>query len=340
MPEEYWRIEAKAEKDAIPFSARLSQLDGEKIEQFTINDKGGADAAYEKLVAAAQGQLRVATVEKKQRRRNPSPPFTTSTLQQEAARKLGFNARRTMRTAQGLYEGVKLGDGEETGLITYMRTDSVNLANDALTEIRQTIGDRYGDKNLPDSPRTFKTKSKNAQEAHEAIRPTASARIPSEIKQYLTSDQFRLYELVWQRTVASQMVHALFDTVSADLAADADNKHLFRASGRTLREAGFLSVYKEGRDDGDKAEDDNDKRLPALEEGETIACRRSCRPSISPSRRRASPKPRWSRRSRNTTSAGRRPMPRSSRRCRIANTWRWTARPSCRRRWARSSTSS
>ncbi|AWN14745.1 DNA topoisomerase I [Salinisphaera sp. LB1] len=271
VPEEYWRIEAKAEKDDIPFSARLAQLDGEKIEQFTINDQGGADAAYEKLVAAAQGTLRVARVEKKQRRRNPSPPFTTSTLQQEAARKLGFNARRTMRTAQGLYEGVKLGDGEETGLITYMRTDSVNLAADALTEIRQTIGDRYGDKNLPDSPRTFKTKSKNAQEAHEAIRPTASARIPSEIKQYLTSDQFRLYELVWQRTVASQMVHALFDTVSADLAADADNQHLFRASGRTLREAGFLSVYKEGRDDGDKAEDDNDKRLPALEEGETIA---------------------------------------------------------------------
>ncbi|MGN8197566.1 DNA topoisomerase I [Salinisphaera sp. RV14] len=271
VPEEYWRIEAKAEKDDIPFSARLAQLDGEKIEQFTINDQGGADAAYEKLVAAAQGQLRVATVEKKQRRRNPSPPFTTSTLQQEAARKLGFNARRTMRTAQGLYEGVKLGDGEETGLITYMRTDSVNLANDALTEIRQTIGDRYGDKNLPDSPRTFKTKSKNAQEAHEAIRPTASARIPSEIKQYLTSDQFRLYELVWQRTVASQMVHALFDTVSADLAAGDDNRHLFRASGRTLREAGFLSVYKEGRDDGDKADDDNDKRLPALEEGETIA---------------------------------------------------------------------
>ncbi|HET7314569.1 DNA topoisomerase I [Salinisphaera sp.] len=270
VPEEYWRIEAKAEKDDIPFSARLSQLDGEKVEQFTINDRGGADAAYEKLVAAAEGALRVATVEKKQRRRNPSPPFTTSTLQQEAARKLGFNARRTMRTAQNLYEGVKLGDGEETGLITYMRTDSVNLAGEALTEIRQTIADRYGAKNCPDSPRTFKTKSKNAQEAHEAIRPTASARIPSEIKSHLTSDQFRLYELVWQRTVASQMVHAVFDTVSADLAADPDNKHLFRATGRTLREAGFLSVYKEGRDD-DKGDDDADKRLPALAEGETIA---------------------------------------------------------------------
>ena len=174
-----------------------------------------------------------------------------------------------MRTAQGLYEGVKLGDGDETGLITYMRTDSVSLSQDALAEVRQTIGDRYGKKNLPDAPRSFKTKSKNAQEAHEAIRPTASARIPDEIKRYLTSDQFRLYELIWQRTVACQMVHALFDTVSADLAADKSGQHLFRASGRTLREAGFLSVYKEGRDD-DKGDDDADKRLPPLEEGQIL----------------------------------------------------------------------
>tara|TARA_B100002052_G_scaffold292368_1_gene313840 strand:+ start:1625 stop:4228 length:2604 start_codon:yes stop_codon:yes gene_type:complete len=292
VPEEYWRIEARAEADGVAFSARLSQLSGDKTSQFTLNDQGGARTALDTLAAAAGakvetfevdpeadtkssgmravgGALRVASVEKKQRKRNPAPPFTTSTLQQEAARKLGFNARRTMRTAQGLYEGVKLGDGDETGLITYMRTDSVSLSQDALTEIRQTIGDRYGQKNLPDAPRSFKTKSKNAQEAHEAIRPTASARIPDEIKRYLTSDQFRLYELIWQRTVASQMVHALFDTVSADLAADANSTHLFRASGRTLREAGFLAVYKEGRDD-DKGDDDADKRLPALEEGQII----------------------------------------------------------------------
>ncbi|RJS91260.1 DNA topoisomerase I [Salinisphaera sp. Q1T1-3] len=291
VPEEYWRIEARAEAEDTPFSARLSQLDGERVEQFTVNNQGSARTALDTLAGAAGaavetyevaaddnkssgmraagGRLRVATVEKKQRKRNPAPPFTTSTLQQEAARKLGFNARRTMRTAQGLYEGVKLGDGEETGLITYMRTDSVNLANDALAEIRQTIGDRYGAKNRPDSPRSFKTKSKNAQEAHEAIRPTASARIPDEIKRYLTTDQFRLYELIWQRTVASQMVHALFDTVSADLAADDANKHLFRATGRTLRSPGFLSVYKEGRDD-DKGDDDADKRLPPLEEGQIL----------------------------------------------------------------------
>ncbi|ROO24623.1 DNA topoisomerase I [Salinisphaera orenii MK-B5] len=290
VPEEYWKIEASVEKDGTPFGARLSQLDGEKVEQFTVNNHGSARDALTTLTAAAGGQLtedsqesadapalrsaggelRVAKVERKQRKRNPAPPFITSTLQQEAARKLGFTAKRTMRTAQSLYEGVRLGDGDETGLITYMRTDSVNLANDAVAELRQLIADRYGDKNLPDAPRTFRTKSKNAQEAHEAIRPTASARVPAEIKQYLASDQFRLYELIWQRTVASQMMHALFDTVSADLAAGDDDRHLFRASGRTLREAGFLAVYKEGKDD-DKEDDDGDKRLPPLEENERLS---------------------------------------------------------------------
>ncbi|MES1950092.1 DNA topoisomerase I [Salinisphaera sp. S4-8] len=269
VPQEYWKIEAQVEKDAQPFSARLSQLDGEKVEQFTVNNQGSADAALEKLTSAAQGQLRVVKVDRKQRKRNPAPPFTTSTLQQEAARKLGFTAKRTMRTAQSLYEGVSIDGAEATGLITYMRTDSVSLAADAVNELRSMIGKRYGDKNLPDAPRTFKTKSKNAQEAHEAIRPTESARIPDEIKSNLTSDQARLYELIWQRTVASQMMHALFDTVSADLAAGDDAKHLFRASGRTLREPGFLAVYKEGKDD-DKGDDDADKRLPHLEENELL----------------------------------------------------------------------
>jgi DNA topoisomerase-1 len=270
VAEEYWKIEAQVDKDSIPFTARLSQLNGEKVSQFTVNNQGSADEAFETLTKAANGQLRVAKVEKKQRKRNPAPPFTTSTLQQEAARKLGFTAKRTMRTAQSLYEGVSVDGGEATGLITYMRTDSVSLANDAVAELRDMISQRYGKKNLPDAPRTFKTKSKNAQEAHEAIRPTASARIPDEIKTSLSSDQFRLYELVWQRTVASQMVHALFDTVSADLAAGDGGQHLFRASGRTLREPGFLSVYKEGKDD-DKGDDDSDKRLPHLEENEMLA---------------------------------------------------------------------
>lgn len=287
VPEEYWRIEAQLTKDATAFTGRLSQLDGNKVEQFTLHDQTGADAAYETLVAAADGALRVAKVDKSQRKRNPAPPFTTSTLQQEAARKLGFNARRTMRTAQALYEGMQVDDDDAIGLITYMRTDSVNLSNDALSDIRETIADRYGADNRPDKPRTFKTKSKNAQEAHEAIRPTASARRPDQIKANLSSDQFRLYELIWQRTVASQMVPAVFDTVSADLAADPDNQHLFRASGRTLREAGFLAVYKEGRDD-DQADDDSDKRLPELVEGEHITL-----DSIVPSQHFTEPPPRF-----------------------------------------------
>lgn len=270
VPQEYWKIEASVEKDGQPFSARLAQLDGEKVEQFTVNNQGSADAALKTLTEAAGGQLRVARVERKQRKRNPAPPFTTSTLQQEAARKLGFTAKRTMRTAQSLYEGVAVDGGDASGLITYMRTDSVNLANDAVTELREMIKQRYGAKNVPESPRVFKTKSKNAQEAHEAIRPTASARRPEQLKAYLTTDQYRLYELIWQRTVASQMVHALFDTVSADLAADKDNRHLFRATGRTLREPGFLAVYKEGKDDA-KEDDDQDRRLPPLEENETLA---------------------------------------------------------------------
>ncbi len=291
VPQEYWRIEARLNKDGVAFTGRLSKLDGHKVEQFTIKDQAGADAAYNKLVAAAGNALRVAKVEKSQRKRNPAPPFTTSTLQQEAARKLGFNARRTMRTAQSLYEGVALGDGDSIGLITYMRTDSVNLANDALNEIRDTIDKRYGPDNRPAKPRTFKAKSKNAQEAHEAIRPTASTRRPDEIKSYLTSDQHRLYELIWQRTVACQMVPAVFDTVSADLAADADGQHLFRASGRTLREAGFLAVYSEGRDEApgeDSKDDDRDKRLPALVEGENIALE-----SIVPSQHFTEPPPRF-----------------------------------------------
>ncbi|MDN5937343.1 MAG: DNA topoisomerase I [Salinisphaera sp.] len=262
---EYWKIEARTQKDDQPFSARLYQLDGEKVEQFTVTEQKQAEDVEQRLRRAANGQLTVASVEKKQRRRNPAPPFTTSTLQQEAARKLGFTAVRTMRTAQQLYEGIAL-EGETTGLITYMRTDSVNLAAEALTEIRATISKRYGEKAVPDQPRQFKSKSKNAQEAHEAIRPTASARDPQTMCRYLSSDQARLYELVWQRAVASQMQPALFDTVSADLAA---GPHLFRATGSTLREPGFLAVYQEGRDDG--GEDDKDKRLPPLTEGDTLA---------------------------------------------------------------------
>lgn len=263
-PREYWKIEARTEKDEQAFGARLHQLDGDKVEQFTVTTQEQAQSVEQRLRAAANGQLGVSKVDKKQRRRNPAPPFTTSTLQQEASRKIGFNASRTMRTAQSLYEGIDV-DGEAIGLITYMRTDSVNLANEALTEIRSTIESRYGNKALPDKPRTFKSKSKNAQEAHEAIRATASARTPEAMKPYLSQDQAKLYDLIWKRGVASQMQPAVFDTVAADLTA---GDHMFRANGQTLREPGFLAVYQEGKDAPDDSDDD--KRLPALTEGETL----------------------------------------------------------------------
>lgn len=265
-PKEYWKIEARTSKDGQGFGARLYQFDGDKVEQFTVNNEGRASEVEKALREAANGTLDVRKVDKKQRKRNPAPPFTTSTMQQEASRKLGFTAVRTMRTAQQLYEGIELG-GETVGLITYMRTDSVSLSNDALAEIREAIKERYGDKALPDSPRAFKTKSKNAQEAHEAIRPSAGARGPEDVKSHLNSDQIRLYELIWQRTMACQMIHATFDTVAADLYAG--DAHIFRASGQTLRDPGFLAVYQEGRDDSDDDSDD-DKRLPSLSEGEKI----------------------------------------------------------------------
>jgi DNA topoisomerase-1 len=265
-PREYWKVGARVEKDDQRFAARLHVYDGEKFEQFTITDADAAAAAERTLRAAAGDSLRVTQVEKKQRQRNPAPPFTTSTLQQEAARKLGFTATRTMRTAQQLYEGTEI-DGEATGLITYMRTDSVTLAGEAVNELRETIRARYGAEALPEAPRAFKAKSKNAQEAHEAIRPTASARLPDAMRRHLSSDQARLYELIWQRTLACQMQPAVFDTVAADLAAG--DRHVFRASGSVLREPGFLAVYQEGRDE--PSDEDDERRLPPLAEGEDVA---------------------------------------------------------------------
>ncbi|HXG27404.1 MAG TPA: type I DNA topoisomerase, partial [Nevskiales bacterium] len=211
----------------------------------------------------------VASIEKKQRSRNPAPPFTTSTLQQEASRKLGFGASRTMKTAQQLYEGVSI-DGESVGLITYMRTDSVSLADEALAELREVIRARFGEKALPPQPRQYKTKSKNAQEAHEAIRPTSAARDPASVHKYLTPDQARLYELIWKRTLACQMQPALFDTVALNLAAGKGNS--FRATGQTLVEPGFMAVYQEGRDDVEpgKDKDEESRVLPRVEIGERL----------------------------------------------------------------------
>ena len=262
---EYWTIEAQARADGKEFPAKLVQHAGEKLSQFSIENEERARSVVQAVEEAAGGRLTVTRVEKKQRRRNPAPPFTTSTLQQEAVRKLGFSASRTMRVAQQLYEGIDIG-GETVGLITYMRTDSVTLAQDALDEIRGFIEERYGADQVPAKPRTFKNKSKNAQEAHEAIRPTSVARTPESLKPYLNRDQYRLYELVWKRTVASQMIHATIDTVSVDLAA---GDSVFRATGSTIRKPGFLSVYQEGLDDAKKDESEG-RILPPLEEGQQV----------------------------------------------------------------------
>jgi len=263
---EYWTIEADTLKEQQSFSAKLTHLQNEKLNQFSITDEDTATQAEKTLLSAANGQLTVDKVEKKQRRRNPAAPFITSTLQQEAARKLGFTTQRTMRTAQQLYEGIDIG-GDTTGLITYMRTDSVHLAQEALDEIREFITECYDSKQLPAQPRTFKTKAKNAQEAHEAIRPTSAHRMPKELKDALSKDQFRLYELIWKRTIASQMIHATLHTVAADLGCGEGN--VFRATGSTIANPGFMALYLEGVDDA-KAGDGDEKMLPPLEQGETI----------------------------------------------------------------------
>lgn len=268
VPQEYWTVEARAQKNderAQGFGAKLVEFDGKKVEQFTLTEAGGSAAARQKILEAANGELVVGAVDKKQRKRNPAPPFTTSTLQQEANRKLGFTAQRAMRTAQQLYEGVDIA-GDTVGLITYMRTDSVSLAQDALTEIRSVIQSQFGAKTLPAEPRYYKAKSKNAQEAHEAVRPTAASRLPKQVAQYLTPDQAKLYELIWKRTVASQMEAAVFDTVAVELRAGP--QHAFRANGSVLVEPGFIAVYSQGKDEPD--DEDDEKRLPPLVEGERV----------------------------------------------------------------------
>ncbi|TDJ32826.1 MAG: DNA topoisomerase I [Gammaproteobacteria bacterium] len=274
---EYWSIEADLDKDQT-FLAKLTHYKGEKLDQFTIDNEALATEATETLDKAAAGKLTVATVTRKQRTRRPTAPFITSTLQQESSRKLRFSARNAMRVAQQLYEGVEI-DGSSTGLITYMRTDSVMLANDAITEIREVIVERYGKKALPDEPNVYKTKAKNAQEAHEAIRPTSAARTPEKMKPYLADDQFKLYDLIWKRTMASQMVNATLNTVAVDMVAG--DAGMFRATGSTVVDPGFMAVYQEGQDaqsdkeDGNgendkQAQEKDEKFLPHLEEGETV----------------------------------------------------------------------
>ena len=264
--QEYWTIEAAARAEGQGFKARLTQYGGTKQEQFSITEEKQAHAVRDALLKAGDGRLAVLKVEKKERKRNPAAPFTTSTLQQEAARKLGFTTRRTMTVAQQLYEGIDLG-GESVGLISYMRTDSVNLANEALQDLRELIASRFGQAKLPEQPSVYKTKSKNAQEAHEAIRPTSARRTPEAVKPHLGADQFKLYNLIWKRTVACQMIHATLGTVAVDLGCGEGN--LFRANGSTVIEPGFMAVYLEGRDDA-AAGDDDESYLPPLTEGQSV----------------------------------------------------------------------
>jgi DNA topoisomerase-1 len=263
---EYWTVEAAAKAYEQDFRARLTHFEGAKLDQFSITNEEQANGMRAALLQKSGGKLLVVKVEEKERKRNPAAPFTTSTLQQEAARKLGFTTRRTMTVAQQLYEGIDLG-GESVGLISYMRTDSVNLANEAVQELRELIAARFGKENLPDRPCIYKTKSKNAQEAHEAIRPTSAQRLPEAVKSYLTPDQFKLYNLIWKRTVACQMIHATIGTVAVDLACGEGNN--FRANGSTVINPGFMTVYLEGRDDAPVG-DEEEGYLPPLKEGQTV----------------------------------------------------------------------
>ncbi len=263
---EYWSLLATlATPRGESFEARLVGADGKKIQRLDIGSGTEAEDFKKALEAAV---FTVSTVEAKPARRNPQAPFTTSTLQQEASRKLGFAPAHTMRIAQRLYEGINIG-GETTGLITYMRTDGVQIAPEAITQVRKVIGEDYGKSYLPDAPRQYSSKAKNAQEAHEAIRPTDLSRRPSQIRGKLDNDQARLYELIWMRTVASQMEGAEMERTTVDITAKAGSRLLeLRATGQVVKFDGFLAVYQEGRDDD--PEDEDSRRLPAISEGEAL----------------------------------------------------------------------
>ncbi|MBX9977091.1 MAG: type I DNA topoisomerase, partial [Alphaproteobacteria bacterium] len=282
--EEYWSITGDfltPKKES--FSARLTHLDGKKLEKFSIN----SDVLAKEAVATLEKHAyHVASIEKKQVKRNSAAPFITSTLQQEAARKIGFSASRTMQIAQKLYEGITV-NGESTGLITYMRTDGVQLAADAVTSIRAHIEKNYGDKYVPTAPIIYKSKAKNAQEAHEAIRPTDISRTPESLRSYLDDTQYKLYDLIWKRTLACQMTQAVFDQVSLDITS-ADTKHHFKATGSTLVFDGFLRVYQEGLDDA-KASDDDERLLPKVNEKEPLDLK-----TLLPKQHFTEPPPRYS----------------------------------------------
>ncbi len=260
VPVEYWSLEAELEKQGSEkktFKAALASKGGVKFEKLSVKNKEEADAIVKELNGA---KYIVRSVESKQRRRSPYAPYTTSTMQQDASRRLGFSASKTMMVAQKLYEGINVGAAGNAGLITYMRTDSLNIAKSCQNEALKFIEESYGSNFAPSSPRFYKTKSKGAQEAHEAIRPTSPRRVPASIKQYLSPDEFRLYDLIWKRFMASQMADAVYNTVSAEISA---NDYIFRAAGSTLIFDGFLKVYN--IDD-----DEKETKLPPLNEGEAL----------------------------------------------------------------------
>lgn len=265
-PEEYWSIEAMLQtKEGKSFTSKLALLDGKKIEKMTINNQEAADSAVSRI----KGQsYTVKSIEKKQVRRHPYPPFITSTLQQEASRKLRFSATKTMRTAQKLYEGVEI-NGETTGLITYMRTDGVTLSGEAIASTRTLIKNKFGENYLPEAPRAYKSKVKNAQEAHEAIRPTDLFRTPETVSEYLDDDEARLYELIWKRTVACQMESAVLDQVAVDI-ANSDGKVVLHATGSIITFDGFLKLYREEMEDEERDAADEERRLPPLKEGDAL----------------------------------------------------------------------
>jgi DNA topoisomerase-1 len=267
-PQEYWSIEATFNKDG-QFIGKLNKIDGKTLDKLGVKNEDQA----RKILADLQNRpAEVIDVTKKEVRRNPAAPFTTSTLQQEAARKLGFSAKQTMMYAQQLYEGVEIGEEGSTGLITYMRTDSVNLSEQALQSAKEAIKSRYGNDYLLSQPRRFSTKSKNAQEAHEAIRPTDLIRDPESLKDHLDRNQHRLYDLIWKRTIATQMPEAVFDATAVDTqiqgsaSAKSGKKYLFRSNGQVIKFDGFMKVYLEGRDDEESEEVEG--LLPELKVGD------------------------------------------------------------------------
>lgn len=262
LPQEYWTIDALLRAvSGQDFKARLFTVDGKRLDKLEIGDE---TTAQNLVTEIAKEDFRVSSLVRKEKKRNPAAPFTTSTLQQEASRKLGFSARKTMSTAQKLYEGIDIGQGS-VGLITYMRTDSVALSTVATNEAREIISQRFGKEYALDQPRVYKSKAKNAQEAHEAIRPTTIANTPEKIKTFLSSDQFRLYQLIWTRTVASQMAAAVLEATTVDLAAG--ERFTFRASGQVIRFPGFMKLYIEGTDSPDEEQEGT---LPAMAEGEAV----------------------------------------------------------------------